>query len=130
MKGVAWLLLLIFIPSAYAVWEQYQNDLGNSGKADGIGNFDSGAITNFTNTLDGMNFQPLVLDLDNNGKNEIAIFSGNYLKIFDAKLNLIDEKFVGNLLGQPTGYNIDNDMFKEIVFISNISNVHYFFAYE
>ena len=130
MKGVVWLLFLILAPSANAAWEQYQNDLGNSGKADGIGYFDSSITTNITNSLDGMNFQPLVSDLDNDGKNEIVIFSGNYLKIFDAKLNLIDENLVGNLIDQPAAYNIDEDLFKEIVFISDISSVHYFFAYE
>ena len=130
MKGVAWLLFLIFIPNVNAAWEQYQNDLGNSGKAEGIGHFDSSTLTNITDYLNGMDFQPLVSDLDNNGKNEIVIFSRNYLKIFDAKLSLIDEKFTGNLLGQPTIFDFDDDRSKEIIFISNISNAHYFFAYE
>ncbi|MBI2208556.1 hypothetical protein HYU50_03595 [Candidatus Woesearchaeota archaeon] len=130
MKGVVIALFLILIPSASAAWEQYQNDLGNRGKADGIGYFDSSIVINITNYLDGMNFQPLVSDINNDGKNEIIIFSGNYLKIFDSKLNLIDEKFVGNLLGQPNIFDFDDDIFKEMIFISNIANVHYFFAYE
>ncbi|MBI2134603.1 alpha/beta hydrolase [Candidatus Woesearchaeota archaeon] len=130
MKGVAMLLFLIFIPNVNAAWEQYQGNLFNTGKADGIGYFGSKPIANITNNFDGMDFQPLVSDLDDNGKNEIVIFSGNYLKIFDAKLSLIAEKFSGNLLGQPVIYNIDGDLSKEVVFIANISDLHYFFAYQ
>ena len=130
MKGVVALLFLILAPIANAAWEQYQNDLGNSGKADGIGYFGSSIITNSTNSLDGMNFQPLVDDVNNDNKNEIIIFSNDTLKVFDKFLNEIDKKRVGKLQGQPAIYNIDNDSFKEIVFISNISSTAYFFAYQ
>jgi len=116
--------------SVNAVWEQFQSDDLNTGKSNGIGYFDSNTITNFTNNLDGNDKQILVSDIDNNGKNEIIIFSGNYLKVFDNKLNLIDEKFVGKLQGQPTILDMDQDAFREIVFISNISSLAYFFAYE
>src|SRR3989338_3706609 len=123
------LILILLIPCAYS-WEQFQSDNVNSGKANGTGYFNSKEISNFTDSLNGMNYQPLIYDIDANGKNEIIIFSGNYLKILDSRLNLIDEKFVGNLLGQPAVFNVDNDLFKEIIFISNVFGVDYFFAYE
>lgn len=128
-RVVLFLLFLILIPNLNAVWEQFQGDESNTGKGDGVGNFGNAAIVNFT-IAEGMNFQPLVEDINDDGKNEIIIFSGNYLKIFDSYLILIDEVFVGNLQGQPTVFNIDGDSFREIIFISNISDVDYFFAYE
>lgn len=123
-------VLILSLLSASASWEQFQNDVLNSGRVNGTGYFNERKIISINDSLSGMDFQPLISDIDNNEKNEIIVFSGNYLKLFDNKLNLINEKFVGNLLGQPTVFNIDNDLFMEIVFISNISNAHYFFAYQ
>src|SRR3989338_3001139 len=129
----SFLFAAIFILSLFnasASWEQFQSDELNTGKANGTGYFNERAIKSINDSLNGMDFQPLISDIDNNGKNEIVIFSGNYLKLFDNKLNLVNEEFVGNLLGQPVIYNIDDDNFKEIIFISDISNVDYFFAYQ
>ncbi len=130
MKGAAVFLLILLVPGVNAVWEQFQFDDVNSGRVSGIGYFDSRTLTNITNYLDGYDMQPLIGDINNDGKNEIIIFSGNYLKVFGNKLNLIDEKYVGKLQGQPTIFNIDEDNFKEIIFISNITSTPYFFAYE
>ena len=129
MKGVALLLILILIPSANAAWEQYQNDIFNTGKTDGVGNFNkfSANITDFENQS---NFQPLVSDIDNDDKNEIIIFSNDSLKILDNKLNEINKTSIGVIQGQPAIFNIDDDLFKEIIFISNHSLTPYFFAYE
>ena len=123
-------ILILSLLTASASWEQFQNNGMNSGRANGTGYFNERTIVNVTDSLNGMDFQPLASDVDNDGKNEVVIFSGNYLKLFDNELNLINEKFVGNLMGQPTIFNIDNDKFREIIFISSISNIHYFFAYE
>lgn len=131
MRKLLLLALALVLSFSYAYsWEQFQNNEVNTGKANGTGYFHEGAIKSLNDSLNSMDFEPLVSDVDNNGKNEIIIFSGNYLKLFDNKLSLLDEKFVGNLLGQPTVFNIDNDLFKEIIFISNISGADYFFAYE
>src|SRR3989338_3705446 len=124
------LVLILSLLTVFAHWEQFQNDELNNGKANGTGYFNERAIKSMNDSLNGMGFQPLVSDIDNNGKKEIVIFSGNYLKLFDNRLNLVNERFVGNLLGQPTIYNIDDDNFKEIIFISNVSSVDYFFAYQ
>lgn len=124
------IVLILSLLTASASWEQFQNDELNNGKANGTGYFNQRAIKSVNDSLNGMDFQPLVSDVDNNGKKEIVIFSGNYLKLFDNRLNLVNERFVGNLLGQPAIYNIDDDNFKEIIFISNVSNVDYFFAYQ
>jgi uncharacterized membrane protein YgcG len=77
-----------------------------------------------------MDYQPLIADIDNNGKNEIIIFSNSSLKILNSTLDLIDENTVGDLLGQPTLFNFDSDSLLEVMFISNISSTHYFLAYE
>ena len=130
-KSVLFVVMLILsLLTAYASWEQFQYDELNSGKANGTGYFGIRKIINLTDSISGMGFQPLIFDADSNGKNEIVIFSGNYLKLFDTRLNLLNEKFVGNILGQPTAFNIDNDLFKEIIFISNFSGINYFFAYQ
>ncbi|MBI2651117.1 hypothetical protein HYX01_01475 [Candidatus Woesearchaeota archaeon] len=125
--------LAIFLSSlfsAFADWETYQGDLQNRGIAKGIGYLGSRDFVNVTIYNEGTNKQPLIADINKDGKNEIIIFSSNYLKIFNSDLNLIEEKFVGKLQGQPIIFNIDDDEFKEIVFISNISAMPYFFAYE
>ena len=124
------LIIILSLFDTAAFWEEFNFDGFNTGKANGTGHFNERKIINITDSLNGMGFQPLVSDVDNNGKKEIIIFSGNYLKLFDNRLNLVNERFVGNLLGQPTVFNIDNDLFKEIIFISNVSNVDYFFAYQ
>lgn len=124
-------LTLLFITGFFNTgFTTYQNDLQNTGRFNGTGFFDTRNIINFTDILNGMDQQPIAGDINNNGKNEIVIFSGNYLKVFDAKLNLIDENFVGPLQGQPTFFDIDADSFLEIIFISNISSTPHFFAYE
>ena len=66
-----------------------------------------------------MDFQPLADDINNDGYNEIIIFSDDFLKIFDYELNLIDEKFVGNTLGQPTIFS------GSIIFNSRINGKNY-----
>ena len=116
-------LFLIFSVSANADWNTYENDLRNSASPDGIGYFPL-KTANFSNELYGMDFQPLVDDINKDGYNEIVIFSNDFLKIFDYELNLIDEKFVGMLLGQPTIFN------NKIVFNSKINDKNYFFAYQ
>src|SRR3989339_2267421 len=85
---------------------------------------------NFSNNIYGMDFQPLVGDINNDGYNEIVIFSNDFLKIFDYELDLIDERYVGTLLGQPAIFD------KNIIFNSRQKNspkanffVDYFFVY-
>ena len=129
MKGVIVFLLLVLAPSANAVWEQFQNDQLNTGRASGAGYFNSKSIANFS-INNGTNFQPLVSDINNDGKTEIIIFFNDSLGIFNPALDLIGEKIVGKLQGQPAIYDIDDDPQKEIIFISNISSTGYFFAYQ
>ena len=108
MKGVIVFLLLVLAPSANAVWEQLQNDQLNTGRASGAGYFNSKSIANFS-INNGTNFQPLVSDINNDGKTEIIIFFNDSLGIFNPALDLIGEKIVGKLQGQPAIYDIDDD---------------------
>src|SRR3989338_5218586 len=114
-------ILLSLNVSSY--WQTYQNDLRNTGIANGTGYFPI-ITSNFSNNLDGMDFQALVDDINNDGYSEIVIFSNDFVKIFDYELNLIDEKFAGTILGQPTIFN------GYIIFNSRISNKNSFFAYK
>ena len=130
MKWIKLFIFFIILPGAFASWEQFQYDDENQGKADGTGYISSSSLTTIANTIDGTDFQHLVSDMDNDGRNEIIIFSFDNLTIFDEKLKLINETYAGIIQGQPAIYNFDNDSFKEIMFISNILNEAYFFAYE
>ena len=123
MKLLLLLILLLFSLNVNASWQTYQNDLSNTGSANGTGYFPL-RTANFSNELYGMDFQPLVDDINNDGYNEIIIFSNDFLKIFDYEINLIDEQYVGNLLGQPTIFN-DN-----IIFNSRINDKNYFFVHQ
>ena len=125
------LLLLVFIlltTNAYASWQTYQNDLRNTGSSDGTGHFPL-KTANFSNTDFGMDFQPLVGDLDSNGNNEIVIFSNNSLIIFNPQLNILNQAKIGSLLGQPALFNFDNDNLIEVIFNARQNSTDYFFAY-
>ena len=117
------MILVLLITNVYASWQTYQNDLRNTGIANGSGYFPL-RTTNPSTELYGMDFQALIDDLNSDGYNEIIIFSNDFLKIFDYELNLIDEKFVGAILGQPTIFN------KNIIFNSRSNNKNYFFVYQ
>ena len=114
-------ILLSLNVSSY--WQTYQNDLRNTGNANGTGYFPL-KTTNFSNELYGTDFQPSVDDINNDGYNELIVLSNGFLKIFDYGLNLLDEKFTGTILGQPTIFN-DN-----IIFNSRINDKSYLFAYQ
>ncbi len=120
-----WLVLLIFALLSFGVsasWVTYQSDLRNSGVGDGIGYFPL-ETANYSNDAEGMDFQPLIYDFDSDGKSEIVIFSEGFLKVFDYKLDLLDEEFVGTLLGQPTVFE------DKIIFNSRNGNESRLFAY-
>ena len=104
-------------------WPTYNK---NQGKQNGTGYFNTRNLTIITNSIEGMYYQPLVDDIDGDGYNEIVIFSGNYLKIFGHELNLIDEKFVGNLEGQFDLSDLDKDGYAEIIAVVDNKGVDNF----
>ncbi|MBI2650767.1 hypothetical protein HYX04_05670 [Candidatus Woesearchaeota archaeon] len=120
-------ILLSLNVSSY--WQTYQNDLRNTGIANGTGYFPI-QTSNFSDNSLGMDFQPLVGDLEANGKNEIAVFSNNSLIIFNPQLSILGQAKVGSILGQPALFNFDNDGFIEVVFNSRQNSTDYFFAYQ
>ncbi|MBI2558130.1 hypothetical protein HYW20_02300 [Candidatus Woesearchaeota archaeon] len=115
--------------NAGASWRTFQNDSRNTGAADGIGHFPL-QTANFSDNSLGMDFQPLVDDLNADGGNEIAVFSNNSLIIFNPQLNILTQTKVGQILGQPTLFDFDNDDFIEIIFNSRQNSTDYFFAYQ
>jgi hypothetical protein len=80
----------------------------------------------------GTNFQPLSIDLDNDGSNELISHYGNYLSIYrsiNSVLTLIDET---NLGGAQTSMNsgtadINSNGYKEVIVYANgnISVIEY-----
>ena len=91
-------LMLIFILLAVDVnasWQTYQNDLRNTGSANGTGYFPL-ETSNFSDDSLGMDFQPLVDDLDASGNNEIAVFAHDSLLIFNTPLTILNQAKIGN----------------------------------
>ncbi|MEK0371122.1 MAG: hypothetical protein QQN55_08215, partial [Nitrosopumilus sp.] len=110
-------------------WVEACNVENNLCRQSGKGYFGISSIENKSSAY-GMNFEPIVADINNNGKNEIVIFSNSKLKIFNYSLGLIDETTIGRLVAQPTIFNMDSDINLEIIFMTNISSTSYLMAYE
>ncbi len=122
------LMLILAIPNVSASWTTYQNDLRNSGFSEGTGYLPL-ATSNFSVDGLGMDFQPLVSDLNNDNNNEITIFTNNSLILFNKELSIISQAKVGSLLGQPALFDFDDDEFDEIIFNARQNSIDYFFAY-
>ena len=130
MRVVVYLLVFVLFGSlATASWDTYQNSLGSSGSTDETGNFPA-ETSNFNDSSLGMNFQPLVDDLDANKSREIVIFSNDSLIVFNKKLSILSQLKVGALLGQPALFDFDNDKNIEIIFNARQGSLIIFFAYE
>ncbi|MBI2654351.1 hypothetical protein HYX02_06105 [Candidatus Woesearchaeota archaeon] len=121
-------VFILAIPPSYASWQTYQNDLRNTGISNGTGYLPLNTA-NFSIDI-GMDFQPLVDDLDFNGNSEIVIFSNDSLIILSPQLDILDSVKTGTLLGQPTLFNFDNDGLTEIMFNARQNSTDYFFAYQ
>ncbi len=130
MKSFYFLVIFIlFSLASDASWDTYENNLRNTGTSNATGYFPL-KTANFTNDYFGMNFQPLVDDIDNDGNNEILIFSNNSLIVFNPQLEVKSQTKVGNIMGQPTLFNFDNDSLMEIMFNARQNSSFYFFAYQ
>ena len=130
IKHVIFLIFFTVLSiNVHASWQTYQNDLRNTGASAETGFFPL-TTANFSDNSLGMDFQPLVDDLDASGSSEIAIFSNDSLVIFNPQLNILAQSKVGSLLGQPTLYNFDNDNSVEIMFNARQNQNDYFFAYQ
>ncbi|MBS3131691.1 hypothetical protein J4212_04630 [Candidatus Woesearchaeota archaeon] len=118
MKGVNLALILILMPSAEAAWDSFNNDATGFAAINGSGFISEiGGVS--INVSFGMNFQPMVADLNSDGRNEMVIFSGSNLTIVDENLGIIARKNVGALQGQFDIENIDNDSNIEVLAIVN-----------
>ena len=123
------MLFLILVTDAYASWQTNQNDLRNTGSANGTGYFPL-ETSNYSIDGVGMDFQPLVDDLNADGKNEIVIFSNSSLIVFNPTLAILNQAKIGPILGQPTLFDFDDDRLVEIIFNARQNSSDYFFAYQ
>jgi len=102
------LILLTVCASASFIneWGEYQNDEANTGfMHDKIGHYTSELGITYTDGINGMNYQPLIINFTGDSDLETIIYSGNFLQIYNTQLNLIDEKNIGAIQGQPIIYN-------------------------
>jgi len=115
------LFLLVFSSSAFGVsefeaigyWSDYGNDLANLGRSNVI----EGDMTTISNTVtraEGNMVSPLIIDIDNDGINEIVGSSGSYIKIYNSTDDFIwlEAEILanGSQVTQPSAYNstLDN----------------------
>ena len=128
MKKIICLILIVLIScfvSATDYYEQVGNDNGyfqlgtgffNSQLSDvcGVGDLDC-----FPREISSPKFTPLVADLDNDTINEIIVFDGKDIKIYnsspDSFLGIIDAVTVTQVIETGLIYDIDGDGYKEII---------------
>ena len=100
------LLASISIASFTDEWGEFQDDPSSRGFVhDETGHFTSDLGITYTDSSDGMAYQPLVVNLTGDSNLETIIYSGNFLQLYDEQMNLIDEKNIGAIEGQPIIYN-------------------------
>lgn len=121
-----WLLFLVFlaVPSVVALpgsWLTYQKDGASTGVQDGSSNIVNAPINEFFHLMSANSFQPLIEDIDLDGKQDVIIFSGSHLRIFDQYMQLKAEFAIGALLGQPSLAQYDSDQFIEIVGVISVN---------
>lgn len=75
-------LFFILMCSTALAWDSYSNDNQNIGAEDTYSaEFDSTKV--FTSIPDGANFQPLLVDVDNDSRMDVIGSDGDYLKIWE-----------------------------------------------
>ena len=121
--------LLLILPIVNAGWGEFQYDNDNSGNPRNTGTLTQINFSSIT-INEGMSYQPLVADLDDNGDNEVVLFVGSRLKVYNENLVLQDSIDVGILRGQPSIFNIDSDAYNEIVFVARVGSTDYVMMYE
>ena len=130
MKFVLFVFVFILLSlDVSSYWQTYQNDLRNTGASSETGYFPLNTA-NFSYGSLGMDFQPLIGDLNADGSNEIVIFSNNSLVIFNPQLTILSQTKIGTILGQPALFNFDNDNLVEIIFNARQNSTDCFFAYQ
>ena len=109
-------LVTILIPISMAdSWETYgKNITANNANLDTTGHFNRTMA--FFNLSFGMDFQPLVSDLDSDGYNELIIWQNDTLRIYNKSIAQIVEYKLGVLRSQPSISNFTKNT-KSIVAI-------------
>ena len=127
------LVCLFFLVIGAAIgkgqWTQYQFSLNSSGFFPTNNSFDANLI-NLTNLNNGSNFQPLADDLNGDNVKEIVVFGANSVFVYNPYLNLKTQyNLGGNILGQPTLFDVNGNQGLELMLNLNVSDVHYFVVY-
>ena len=97
-------------------WWEYQDDYTNRGYlTDGTSHFTSQIGVTYTDGNDGNEAQPLVLDIDSDGDADVITESGNYIKIYNSQMSLVDELSIGEtFLSPPVSPNGTTFMFNTV----------------
>ena len=125
------LIFLIFsMMIVKSEWTQYQFSSNSSGFFPNNNSFDSATLINLTNSMNGSNIQPLVSDLNGDDVNEIVVFNATNIFVYNTYLNLKTQYALGgNILGQPTLFNVSGNKGLELMLSLNVTDVHYFIIY-
>lgn len=129
----SWCMILTLIPLAYS-----KTNYNESGNFDvqyqlGTGVFDEDVedSTTGTITISSPVQQPLVVDLDGDGGNEIAIITGSNVRLYeDKELNIVDSAsftYTSDFISNMITHDIDGDGYTEIILAtSNPEQVNIF----
>lgn len=94
--------------NATVAYPKFQYNTNQTGEVRGVSDFSTTIGTTYS-TANGMDYQPLVGDVNKDGNNEVIVFAGTYIRMFDSTLTLLDEYNLGfSPNGQPALWNDGN----------------------
>ncbi len=76
--------------------------------------------TRITKIERGMDFEPLISDINADTRHEIIVFPSGYLEIYNESLGRVAQSYVGNVLGQPA-------LFGDTIYFTAIQNASFYF---
>ena len=123
------IVLSLFIPvsiaSFEAEWGEYQDDQTNRGFV-----HDTYAIWEGVGTVisknTGSDYQPLIIDWDNDSTKEIILFTSTFISVHDNLLNIEDQLNIGtSIMSQPTMYLNGSDAFLSLITTNSLNTYTY-----
>jgi len=120
-------IILSFSTSASfeAEWGEYQDDPSNRGFV-----HDTYAIWEEVGTVisknTGSDYQPLIIDWDNDSIKEIILFTSTFISVHDNLLNIEDQLNIGtSIMSQPTMYLNGSDAFLTLITTNSLNTYTY-----